>query len=271
MSTIVNNTGQSPLWRPKPLIQSQALRWVIVLGCIAYLFFGMQTVTVDPERIARGIPRALAFVQGFLSPDFSTRSRDIVEGILESLAITVASTVMGVLLSVPIAFGAARNLVPMPVYYLCRGIIAASRTFQEVIIAIFFVALVGFGPFAGVLTLAFATIGFLAKLLAEEIESMEMDTIEAIRATGASWLKTATWAVFPRVQPRLFGLSLYRLDINFRESAVIGVVGAGGIGGTLATTFDRYEYNSAAAILMLIIGIVFLNEIVANYLRKKAL
>jgi phosphonate transport system permease protein len=137
-----------------------------------------------------------------------------------------------------------------------------------VIIAIFFVAMFGFGPFAGFLTLTFATIGFIAKLLADDIEEIDEAQAEAVRATGASWWQLVNYAVQPQVMPRLIGLSLYRLDINFRESAVIGIVGAGGIGATLNTAIDRYEYDSAGAILLIIIAIVMVAEYGSSYLRK---
>ena len=160
------------------------------------------------------------------------------------------------------------NLAPLPIYLLCRGIVALSRTFQEVIIAIFFVAMFGFGPLAGMLTLSFATIGFLAKLLAEDIEDIDPGQAEAVRATGARWLQWINYGIQPQVMPRLIGLSLYRLDINFRESAVVGIVGGGGIGATLLTAFDRYEFDSAAAILLTIIAIVMVLEYSSGYLRK---
>jgi len=176
--------------------------------------------------------------------------------------------VVGVLISVPIGVGAARNLAPAWVYLICRSIIAVSRSLQEVIIAIFLVAMFGFGPFAGFLTLSFATIGFLAKLLADDIEEIDEAQAEAIRATGASWVQLVNYAIQPQVMPRLIGLSLYRLDINFRESAVIGIVGAGGIGATLNTAIDRYEYDSAGAILLIIIVIVMVAEYASSYLRK---
>jgi phosphonate transport system permease protein len=175
---------------------------------------------------------------------------------------------VGVLISVPIGIGAARNLAPRAVYYVCRGIIAVSRALQEIIIAIFLVAMFGFGPFAGFLTLSFATIGFIAKLLADDIEEIDEAQAEAIRATGASWWQLVNYAIQPQVMPRLIGLSLYRLDINFRESAVIGIVGAGGIVATLNTAIDRYEYDSAGAILLIIIGIVMVAEYGSSYLRK---
>jgi phosphonate transport system permease protein len=157
----------------------------------------------------------------------------------------------------------------LPVYLVCRAIIAVSRTFQEVIIAILFVAMVGFGPFAGFLTLSFATIGFLAKLLAEDIEDIDAGQAEAIRATGASWLQLINYAVQPQVMPRLIGLSLYRVDINFRESAVVGIVGAGGIGATLNTALSRYEYDTAAAVLIMIIVIVMFAEYSSSLIRKR--
>jgi phosphonate transport system permease protein len=126
----------------------------------------------------------------------------------------------------------------------------------------------GFGPFAGVLTLSFATIGFIAKLLAEEIEAIDRDQMESIRATGATWKQLMNYAVQPQVAPRMVGLSMYRLDINFRESAIIGIAGAGGIGSTLVTALDRYEYDSAAAILLTIIFIVMITEYTSGYIRK---
>ena len=181
---------------------------------------------------------------------------------------TVTSTVVGVLISIPIGIGAARNIAPLPIYTVCRAIIAVSRSFQEIIVAILFVAMFGFGPFAGFLTLSFATVGFLSKLLAEDIEDIDEAQAEAVRATGAGWWQVINYGIQPQVMPRLIGLSLYRLDINFRESAGIGIVGAGGIGATLNTAMDRYEYDTAGAILILIIVIVMLAEYSSGYVRR---
>lgn len=192
-------------------------------------------------------------------------------GFRESLTMTVTSTAVGVALSIPVAIGAARNLAPGWIYALCRGVIAVSRTLNEIIVAILLVAMFGFGPFAGFLTLTFATIGFMAKLLAEDIEEISPVQIEALRATGSSTLQLLDFAVLSQVLPRLVGLSLYRLDINFRESAVIGIAGAGGIGATLNTAMDRYEFDSAAAILLIIIAIVMVSEYVSGWLRRRIL
>jgi phosphonate transport system permease protein len=254
--------------RPPVLIKSNRLRWSIYIGAVVYFVLAVSSVEVNWLRIYEGLERGWRFVQGFLVPDFTSRWGDIQQGFIESLTMTMTSTVAGLLISVPIGIGAARNISPTAVYLVCRAIIAVSRSLQEIIVAILFVAMFGFGPFAGFLTLSFATIGFLAKLLAEDIEDIDETQTEAIRATGASWLQLINYAVQPQVMPRLIGLSLYRLDINFRESAVIGIVGAGGIGATLNTAIDRYEYDSAGAVLILIILIVMVAEYSSGYVRK---
>ncbi|QFT62863.1 phosphonate ABC transporter, permease protein PhnE [Roseivivax sp. THAF30] len=254
--------------RPPQIVTNRRWRLALQIGILVYLVLAVGSIEVDWERVSIGLERGQRFVMGFLQPDFTSRWGDIYRGLIESLTMTLTSTVVGVLISVPIGIGAASNLAPAWIYYICRSIIAVSRALQEIIIAIFLVAMFGFGPFAGFLTLSFATIGFLAKLLADDIEEIDEAQAEAVRATGASWWQLVNYAVQPQVMPRLIGLSLYRLDINFRESAVIGIVGAGGIGATLNTAIDRYEYDSAGAILLIIIGIVMVAEYGSSYLRK---
>lgn len=260
--------AKSGSWRPKPMISSVTLRWGINAAVLVYLVLLYFSVDINWSRVAQGMDRGLAFMGSFLTPDFISRGGEIAIGLRESLTMTFAATVIGILLAIPVGLGAARNIAPTPVYFFCRAIIALSRTFQEIIIAILFVAMFGFGPLAGVVTLAFATIGFMAKLLAEDIEDAQRDPMEAVRATGASWLQWINYAVQPQVMPRLIGLSLYRLDINFRESAVIGIVGAGGIGATLNTSINRYDYDTSAAVLLVIIGIVLMSEYLSGYVRK---
>ena len=255
-------------WKPLPLVRDSRLRWFINLSVLLYIVLAWYSIDINWGRVAQGMDRGLAFIASFLRPDFTTRGGEILSGLKESLTMTFTSTVIGVVLAIPVGLGAARNIAPLPVYLFCRAIIAISRTFQEIIIAILFVAMFGFGPLAGVITLAFATIGFMAKLLAEDIEDTQREPLEAIRATGGSWLQWVNYSVQPQVMPRLIGLSLYRLDINFRESAVIGIVGAGGIGATLNTSINRYDYDTSAAILLLIIVIVLMSEYLSGYVRK---
>jgi len=262
-------TSYPTTWcRPPQIFTHRGWRIAFQVGVLVWFVLAVGTIDVNWERVVAGAERGLRFVNGFLQPDFTSRWKDISQGIIESLTMTFTSTIVGVAISIPIGIGAARNVAPAWIYYICRSIIAVSRALQEVIVAIFFVAMFGFGPFAGFLTLSFATIGFIAKLLAEDIEDIDEAQAEAVRATGASWGQLINYAVQPQVMPRLIGLSLYRFDINFRESAVIGIVGAGGIGATLNTAIDRYEYDSAGAILLIIIGFVLVAEYGSSYLRK---
>lgn len=270
MST-TGTTGKGRTWKKPPMISDAKTRYVVYGLVVAYLFWASLSVEIDFSRVLAGLRDAPEFFGDLFRPDFRTRSFDIRIGLLESLTMTVVSTTIGVLLSIPLGLGAAKNLAPRFVYLVCRTILAITRAFHEIILAILFVAMFGFGPFAGVVTLVVSTIGFLGKLIAEEIEAIQWDSVEAIESTGASWLQKVVYGVSPQIMPRFIGLSLYRLDINFRESAIIGIVGAGGIGATLNTAFQRYEYPSVSAILILIIGTVFLAEVVAGKIRKKVL
>lgn len=256
-------------WRRPQFIANPRLRWALYAGAALYLALGIGSLEVNWARAILGLERGWVFVLGFLNPNFTSRWDEIVIGFQESLTMTITSTALGVALSIPVAVGAARNLAPTWVYLICRSFIALSRTLNEIIVAIFLVAMFGFGPFAGFLTLTFATIGFMAKLMAEDIEEIEASQLEALRATGAGYLQVLDFAVLSQVMPRLVGLSLYRLDINFRESAVIGIVGAGGIGATLNTAMDRYEFDTAAAIILVIIAIVMVAEYTSGWLRKR--
>ena len=256
-------------WRKPPFIRNRGLRWGLLAGFVAYLVAAWLTIDVNWARVYEGLERGWQFILAFTQPDFVSRAGDIWGGLLESIVMTVSASVVGILISIPIGLGAARNIAPLPVYMICRGIVAVSRALQEIIVAILLVAIFGFGPLAGFLTLSFATIGFLSKLLAEDIEAMDRTQADAIRASGARWLQWINYGVQPQVMPRLVGLSIYRVDINFRESAILGLVGAGGIGATLNTAFDRYEYDTAAAILLLIIGIVMALEYISGVVRAR--
>lgn len=256
-------------WTKPPSIRRAWLRWTLVLGAAFYVALALGTTEVNWARVAAGLPRAAHFFAAFFPPNFSERWVDIVEGISESLWMTVVATAVGIALSIPVGLGAARNIAPAPVYYVCRAMLALSRSFQEIILAIFFVKLFGFGPFAGCVTLIVATVGFYGKLLAEDIEDIDPAPAEAVRATGAGWLHWIAYGIQPQVMPRMVGLALYRLDINFRESAVVGIVGGGGIGATLDTAFLRYEFDSAAAILVVIIAIVMLVEYSSGFIRRQ--
>jgi phosphonate transport system permease protein len=261
--------GVARRWTPPRLIETNWVRWAAALGVVGYRILAFTSINVNWARVFEGMARAGRLFEGFLTPNVTARWSDIQQGMIESLTMTVTATVAGVALAIPFGLGAARNLTPWWLYGICRGVIAVSRAFHELIVAIFFVVMFGFGPFAGFLTLCISTIGFLSKLLADDIEEIDPAQVDAIRATGAGFWQVIDFAVASQVLPRLVGLTTYKVDINFRESSIIGIVGAGGIGATLNTALNRYEFDTAAAILLIIIVIVMACEYTSGAIRKR--
>jgi len=255
-------------WRKPPAIGNPVLRWVLTAAAIVYLVWGIGDLEFDPGRIARGLPKAGDMLASMVPPDF-TRWQLLLDGLVESLQMAIVATAAGAVVSVPIGLGAAANVAPAPIYWLSRFYVGVVRTFPEVLIAIFLVKAFGFGAFAGVLTLFLASTGFVGKLLAEEIEAIDPGQVEAIRATGAGPAKVLFYGILPQVMPRYIGLCIYRLDINLRESTILGIVGAGGVGAVLYNSFSRYEYDFSAAILLAIIAVVLVGEWASGFVRSR--
>jgi phosphonate transport system permease protein len=261
--------GYPRAWRPPPLIENPLFRYGLVVLTLIYLVWSLGfSLEVDVARVVQGLDRAGNMFARMVPPDFS-RWELLYRGVSESVLIAFAASFVGMILAVPLGLAAARNLAPTPVYLVARFIIILSRTFHEIIWAIFFVKIVGFGALAGVLTLIVASASFISKMLAEDVENMNAGQAEAVRATGASFPKLLVYAIAPQVLPRYLGVSIYRLDANLRHSTVVGIVGAGGIGQVLAASFSRYDYDFSLAILLVIIGLVFLGEIFSNLIRKR--
>jgi phosphonate transport system permease protein len=264
--TIEPPTAAQPGWNRIRVIDNPRVRFALFLLAAAYLIWSFSTLDINWHRISNGIPRALNMFSRMVPPDFSRWSL-LARGVLESIQMALAASFFGMILAVPLGICGASNLVPRPVYLVARALIILSRTFHEIIIAILFVKIFGFGPLAGVLTLVVASTSFISKMLAEDIENMPPGHLEAIRATGASFPKLLIYCISPQTLPRYLGVSIYRLDANIRHSTVVGIVGAGGIGQTLAATFSRYDYDFSLAILMTIVALVFLGEFFSNWVR----
>ncbi len=256
------------VWRPPKLIRNPLYRHGLSVLIVAYIVWSLGALEVDWARVARGFPRAGDILVRMFPPDFG-RWQLLVRGLLESVQMALAASFFGMILAIPLGLCAAINMAPRPVYLAARAILTLTRTFHEVIVAIFFVKIFGFGPLAGVLTLILASLSFIGKMLAEDIENMQMGSVEAVRATGASFPRLLVYAITPQILPRYLGVSIYRLDANIRHSTVVGIVGAGGIGQTLSASFSRYDYDFSLAILLAIISLVFLGEFFSTWVRGR--
>lgn len=256
------------IWKRDHFIKNPFLRWTVIILLTAYVLYALNDMDLNWARMKSGWPRAVDFFHRMFPPDFSRWSM-IQRGVLESLQMAIISTTISIILAVPLSLGAARNISVRWVYLLSRAFVVVARSFPPILVAIIFVKAFGFGPFPGILTLAFTALGFMGKLLGEVIENIDPGQVEAIRATGANWFKVQLYGVAPQVLPRYVGLSIYLLDINLRASTIIGIVGAGGIGGALFNAFHRYEYDTALAILVVIIAIVLVMEFISSKVRGR--
>jgi phosphonate transport system permease protein len=232
-----------------------------------YFFYAASHLEVTPARFASGLEHGAKFVARLFPPDFH-RWELLLKGMGESLQIAVLASALGVLISAPLALLAARNLMPAWASWPARAVMVLCRSFHPVIVAILFVKAVGFGALAGILALTVASVGFLGKLLTEAIEEISLKQVEAVRATGAPFMSVVTYAVFPQVFSRFVGFVAYETDANLRNSTMVGIVGAGGIGGTLFAAFQRFDYDFVCAIVLTIIALIMAGEILTARIKR---
>jgi phosphonate transport system permease protein len=237
------------------------------IALLVYVVYACAQLEISWERVETGLANAARFFSRLFPPNFS-RWELLGKGLLESLEIAVLATALGIALALPIGLCAARNLTPPWLSWPARLIIVLARSFHPVIVAILFVKAVGFGALAGILALTVASIGFIGKLFTEAIEEISLKQVEAVRATGAPFASVLGYGVLPQVFSRFIGFATYQLDSNLRNSTMVGIVGAGGIGGTLFAAFQRFDYDFVCAILLSIIAIIMLGEILATAVRR---
>lgn len=193
----------------------------------------------------------------------------IIGATVQTIQMALTGTVLATIFAFPLAFLAAANTSPHPLLYrTTRFVINFLRTIPDLALGLIFVAAVGLGPFAGTLALAVHTMTVLTKLLSESIENIDAGVVEAIRATGATYLQTVSFAVLPQMLPDLISFTLYRFETNIRAASVLGLIGAGGIGHLLSSSFKLFQYQEAAAIVLILIILVMLVDSLSARLRR---
>ena len=197
-----------------------------------------------------------------------------IEKMIETIFLGMMATAFGIVLSIPVSFLAARNLmtgsaVSMLIYYLTRTALNIVRSIEPLIWAVIAIIVVGLGPFAGIVALTVHSIAALGKLYSEAIESIDPGPIEAIQATGANWLQTVIYGVVPQVVPPFVSFTIYRWDINVRMSTVIGLVGGGGIGFLLVQWLRVGDYKAAGIAVWFITITVAVLDYVSSEIRQR--
>ena len=200
----------------------------------------------------------------------NTFPQTVIGATLETVQMALAGTFLALLVAFPVGFLAARNTTPHRfVYYGVRTFLNLVRTIPDLALGLLFVAAVGLGAFAGTLALAVHTATVLGKLLSESVENIDEGVVEAIRATGAGYTQILSFAVLPQILPDLISFTLYRLETNIRAASVLGLIGAGGIGYLMNTSFRTFQYQEAAAIVLVLIGLVMLVDYLSSRLRAR--
>ncbi len=215
-------------------------------------------------------PAQIGDLLGRMFPPEWSHTRALLGPLAQTINIATVGTALALVLSLPVAFLAALNTTPnRATYALARAVMVVSRSVDTLIWALIFIIVVGPGSLAGVLAVAVRSIGFVSKLLAEGIEEIDRGQVEAVTATGASRGQVLLYAIAPQVRPVFAGVSIYRWDINVRESTVLGLVGAGGIGFALNEAILGLEWSRVGMILVVVLGVVVASEAGSAWLRRR--
>ncbi|PLC53667.1 phosphonate ABC transporter, permease protein PhnE [Pollutimonas nitritireducens] len=241
------------------------LAFAIFIACLLALDV---TGFFDIQRFVEGAPAMRQLGSEMIPPNFE-RWRHWIMPLRDTLAMSVAGTALTVVLSLPLALLAAPNTTPHPALgRLLRMVLAAFRSVPEIILGIIFVAAVGFGALPGVLALALHSTGMVGKFYAEAIEHADPKPMEAAMAAGASRFQVIMHSVLPQVLPQLADITIYRWEYHFRASAVLGIVGAGGIGFELMAALRLIKYDEVSAILLSILVCVIVVDSIGTALRR---
>jgi len=225
---------------------------------------------IDPAQLLHSVPAMLEFAGKLLVVPEWAYLPELGARIFETIEMTFLASSLALVLSLPLGFLAARNTSPHPaVFHATRSLLSFMRALPELVWALLFVSAVGLGPLPGVMALAFVTVGFMGKFFAESIEVVDPRPIEGVVAHGANWLQLRTFAHLPQAMPDLVGTTIYILDHNLRAAAILGLVGAGGIGYDMVMAMRLFDYGRLLLIAAAIYLVVTLLDRASDYFRSR--
>ena len=261
--------GRGATWQHRSP-RGRLLLWAGWLACVALFVFCWQEMTKDTIwAFVYDAPVQAADIGGRMLPPRWSYIERLLLPLWDTLNIATLGTLLGLVIAVPVAFLAARNTSPSPLVLrpLALFVIVASRSINSLIWALLLVAVIGPGVLAGVIAIGLRSIGFIGKLLYEAIEEIDESQVEAVRASGAGAAQVIDYAIVPQVLPAFFGIAVFRWDINIRESTILGLVGAGGIGLQLQASLNVLAWPQVTLIFIVILATVVLSEWVSAKVR----
>ena len=276
----------------RPPLPAERRRWGLMVsaGFIALIVWSYRGTGIDPGQLfgAEGLRQIGLYVVRLFPPDLSARAlREAGVGAIETFAISFAGSVLAVCIAMPLATLTARSLlyrgilyegralspqaraVRIGVYAAAKALLNLLRTIPEILWALIFVFMVGLGPFPGVLALGFHTGGVLGKLFGEVLEDVDPRPLEALQSTGANRLRVLFYGILPQAAPQCLSYALYRWEVNIRAAAVLGFVGAGGLGQRIHVTISLFLEHQLLTLVLTIYIMVTLVDALSAYLRKR--
>ena len=255
---------------PPPALGPPKLSWKAVTGwmlLIAVAGWAWQGADMRPLDLVRDARNMGTYASSFFPPDFGDWRLYLKEMVI-TLHIAIWGTLLAVAFAIPCGLLSSSNVAPAWIHQPMRRLMDAARAINEIVFAMLFVVAVGLGPFAGVLAIFVHTTGVLAKLFSEAVEAIDPQPVEGIRSTGANAVEEVVHGVIPQVMPLWISYSLYRFESNVRSAAVVGMVGAGGIGVVLWEIIRGFQYAQTCAVMIIIIVTVSLIDLVSARVRK---
>lgn len=262
MSALERVKARASAERPR---LSYYLGWIFAFLLIGWAWHGAEIRPIDLIRDSGNI---LTLTKDFFPPNFHDW-RIYLKEMIVTIHIALWGTLLAILVSVPLGFLCASNVVRPWVYQPLRRVMDALRAVNEMVFALLFIVAVGLGPFAGVLALFVHTTGTLSKLFSEAVEAIDPRPVEGIRAAGGSKFSEIIFGILPQVLPMWISFCLYRFESNVRSASVVGMVGAGGIGVILYEVIRGFQYAETCAVLIILVGTVTAIDIISAYLRNR--
>ena len=252
--------------------KSRNVRLCVYLVLTALVAWSVQVTIIedtDWERMG-SLAKVLEGANRFIGIDFSL-FKDLLKPTLETFMIACLGTLLGVIICIPAAWFGAMNITPYkPITYpLARFMMTLSRSIHEIVWALFFVAVVGLGALPGILAIAVRSVGFIAKMAAEAIEDIDPGPVEAIRSVGGNNLQVLIYAILPQILPQVLGVIIFEWEINIRRSAILGLVGAGGLGLVFFRQMNTFNYHGVMTVIIAILGLILLGEAFSHWVRRK--
>ncbi|MHB1117811.1 phosphonate ABC transporter, permease protein PhnE [Sideroxydans sp.] len=242
----------------------------VLVVCVTLLLISASAVEFDLVRLITAVPRIIDFCSNLMVMPDMEYLPTLGMNMLQTIEMTFLATSIALVISLPLGVMAAANASPHPaVFHATRNLLTLMRALPELVWALVFVSAVGLGPLPGVMALSFVTVGFMGKFFAESIEVVDARQIEGVAAHGASWLQLRTFGIFPQVFPDFVGTVMYILDHNLRAAAILGLVGAGGIGYDLVMAMRMFDYNRLLPIALSIYVVVTVLDRLSDKFRRR--